>query len=267
MAKKPAKTARKPRAKAKPKSAHRKVARKPVARKPARKAGPRKPVSRNAAGSKRPASKGKTAVKPHAKGSAAKPAVVKPDVKTAAKPLKSAATAQQKIGKDGKGTPPPGANVKQPAAGHKPSAGEIAAKIAGKRAEDAAHKKGKNGRHNDIARPQFRQAAETQQEVVRAVKKELRQSISRPQLVQIVDDEHERFDPLRDFRQDSRDNVVFVGRSGRCRQLLGIDRAGRVADRVQDAAPEPRRMLLVAEDRHERDATNVGRAIDPRTQQ
>src|SRR5437773_1708947 len=34
---------------------------------------------------------------------------------------------------------------------HKPSAGEIAAKIAGKRAEDAAHKKGKNGRHSDIA--------------------------------------------------------------------------------------------------------------------
>src|SRR5947199_175832 len=35
--------------------------------------------------------------------------------------------------------------------GRKPSAGEIAAKIAGRRAEDAAHKKGKNGRHNDIA--------------------------------------------------------------------------------------------------------------------
>src|SRR5207249_4197639 len=31
------------------------------------------------------------------------------------------------------------------------SAGEIAAKIAGKRAEDAAHKKGKNGRHSDMA--------------------------------------------------------------------------------------------------------------------
>jgi RNA polymerase primary sigma factor len=42
--------------------------------------------------------------------------------------------------------------IAKPAApSHKPSAGEIAAKIAGKRAEDAAHKKGKNGKHNDIA--------------------------------------------------------------------------------------------------------------------
>jgi len=37
------------------------------------------------------------------------------------------------------------------AAGHKPSVGEIAARIASKRAEDATHKKGKNGRHSDIA--------------------------------------------------------------------------------------------------------------------
>src|SRR5690242_7320715 len=150
MAKKPAKTARKPHAKAKPKSAHRKAARKPAARKPARKAGPRKPASRSVAGGKRPAVKGRAAVKPQAKGSGGKPVALKPDLKPAAKPLKAAALAQ-KIGKDGKATPIPAANAKQPAPGHKPSAGEIAAKIAGKRAEDAAHKKGKNGRHNDIA--------------------------------------------------------------------------------------------------------------------
>jgi RNA polymerase primary sigma factor len=35
--------------------------------------------------------------------------------------------------------------------GRKPSAGEIAAKIAGKRAEDAAHKKGRNGKHAEVA--------------------------------------------------------------------------------------------------------------------
>ena len=34
---------------------------------------------------------------------------------------------------------------------HKPSPGEIAARIAGKRAEDAAHKKGKNGKHAEVA--------------------------------------------------------------------------------------------------------------------
>ena len=34
---------------------------------------------------------------------------------------------------------------------HKPTAGEIAARLAGKRAEDAASKKGKNGRHAEIA--------------------------------------------------------------------------------------------------------------------
>jgi RNA polymerase primary sigma factor len=149
MAKKPAKT-RKPHAKAKPKPADRKAARKPAARKPARKAAPHKPTSRNAAGSKRPASKGKTTVKPQTKAAPAKPAATKPDVKTAAKPVKAGA-APQKLGKDGKAIAVPAASAKQAAAGHKPSAGEIAAKIAGKRAEDAAHKKGKNGKHNDIA--------------------------------------------------------------------------------------------------------------------
>ena len=48
---------------------------------------------------------------------------------------------------------------------------------------------------------------------------------------------------------------------------LRIDRARRAADRVQDGAPEPLRILLVAVDGHERDATRVGRAVGPRTQQ
>jgi RNA polymerase primary sigma factor len=43
--------------------------------------------------------------------------------------------------------PLPGA---KPAAGRKPSVGEIAARIAGKRAEDAAHKKGRNGKHAEV---------------------------------------------------------------------------------------------------------------------
>ena len=147
MAKKPAKT-RKTHAKAKPKP---KAARKPAARKPARKAAPRKPTSRNAAGSKRPANKGgKTTAKPQTKAAPVKPATAKPDVKAVAKPVKAGA-APQKLGKDGKAGPLPTTGGKQAAPGHKPSVGEIAAKIAGKRAEDAAHKKGKNGKHNDIA--------------------------------------------------------------------------------------------------------------------
>ncbi|HEY2819147.1 MAG TPA: RNA polymerase sigma factor RpoD [Casimicrobiaceae bacterium] len=153
MAKKPAKTARKPhaKAKAKPKPAHRKASRKPVARKPGRKAAPRKPAaSRATSGSKRAATKGKAAVKPQAKASLVKPAAVKPEVKATAKPVKAAVTSQ----KNGKGAPPPASVARPGVPGHKPSAGEIAAKIAGKRAEDAAQKKsknGKNGKHSDIA--------------------------------------------------------------------------------------------------------------------
>src|SRR5436190_5100427 len=151
MARKPAKTTRKPHAKAKPKSAHRTAARKPAARKPARKAAPRKPTGKHSASGKRTPSKGKTAVvKRHGKALSAKPAVVKPDAKAATKPVKAAATTQ-KAGKDGKAIAIAASGNKQPAPGHKPSVGEIAAKIAGKRAEDAAHKKGKNGKHNDIA--------------------------------------------------------------------------------------------------------------------
>jgi RNA polymerase primary sigma factor len=50
----------------------------------------------------------------------------------------------------GKGTPvAAGKGAAAPA--HKPTPGEIAAKLAGKRAEDAASRKGKNGRHAEIA--------------------------------------------------------------------------------------------------------------------
>src|SRR5690349_18743205 len=151
MAKKPAKNARKPHGKAKPKPAHRTAARKPAPRKPARKAAPRKPTgSRATPVNKRTANKGKAAVKPQAKALPAKTSAVKPDPKAPAKPVKAAPT-PQKIGKDGKAAPPQASGAKPAAPGHKPSAGEIAAKIAGKRAEDAAHKKGKNGKHNDVA--------------------------------------------------------------------------------------------------------------------
>ena len=45
------------------------------------------------------------------------------------------------------------------------------------------------------------------------------------------------------------------------------DRGRRAADRVQNGTPEPLRMVFVAVDGDERDATKVGRAVSPRTQQ
>src|SRR6266496_1335599 len=156
MAKKPAKIARKSTAKSKPKSAHRKAAtRKPVARKPARKAAPRKPSgSHKASTHKRSAPKGKTATRPQAKGKPVKPALAKPapikaDLKAATKPIK-ATPVPQKTAKNGRAGPVAMPGAKTAAPGHKPSAGEIAAKIAGKRAEDAS-RKGKNGKHAEIA--------------------------------------------------------------------------------------------------------------------
>src|SRR5437868_2251973 len=153
MAKKPAKIARKSTAKSKPKSAHRKAAtRKPVARKPARKAAPRKPSgSRKSPANKRSAPKSKAAVRPQAKAKPVKQALAKTDLKTATRPAKATPPLPQKAVKNGKAGPVQMPGAKQAAPAHKPSAGEIAAKIAGKRAEDAAHKKGKNGRHSDIA--------------------------------------------------------------------------------------------------------------------
>ena len=66
---------------------------------------------------------------------AGKLAPVKPDKSTAK------ASAAAAVAAAAKGVP-----------GRKPSVGEIAAKIAGKRAEDAAHKKGKNGKHVEAPR-------------------------------------------------------------------------------------------------------------------
>src|SRR5438477_770123 len=153
MAKKPAKIARKSTAKSKPKSAHRKAAtRKPVARKPARKAAPRKPSgSRKSPANKRSAPKGKAAVRPQAKAKPVKQVLAKTDLKAVTRPAKATPPLPQKTAKNGKAGPIQMPGAKQAAPGHKPAAGEIAAKIAGKRAEDAAHKKGKNGRHSDLA--------------------------------------------------------------------------------------------------------------------
>jgi RNA polymerase primary sigma factor len=155
MAKNSAKTARKSPARSKRKSASRKgTSAKPAARKPAAKKTaarkPSRPASKKSTPAKRPAPKGKSAVKPHGK---AKP-VAKTKAKAApkaVKPVKPAPPPAKPV-KGAKGAPATAtAAAKTAAPGHKPSVGEIAAKIAGKRAEDAAHKKGKNGRHNDIA--------------------------------------------------------------------------------------------------------------------
>ncbi len=167
MAKKPAKPLRKSPAKAKP--------RKPAGKKklngkakasarPARKKPVLKKAARPAAKAKKPAARSKSRVvtpaarkkaiarKPRPKAKVAKspgkvkplpktpPANSKPAQKTAAGP----ATPVVSAGKGAKGA------VIAAVPGHKPTAGEIAAKIAGKRAEDA-NRKGKNGKHAEIA--------------------------------------------------------------------------------------------------------------------
>jgi len=88
----------------------------------------------------------KTTVAPHKAA-----AVAKPDVKVGKSAGKNA---KPVIGKPSAPIVAPPAKGGKPGAGvpaHKPTAGEIAAKIAGKRAEDAASKKGKNGRHAEMA--------------------------------------------------------------------------------------------------------------------
>ncbi len=155
--------AKKPAAKAKP------AAKKPVAKaKPLSRVKPKpnpKPKASARPAAKKVAAKSKAApkAKPVAKAVAAPkpkaPAARLPKVaapKVPAKPAKSVAP------------PPPAAPASKPAAkpvakpaakpvaapaaapGPKPSAGEIAARIAGKRAEDAATKKGKGGKHAEI---------------------------------------------------------------------------------------------------------------------
>ncbi|MGE5088975.1 MAG: RNA polymerase sigma factor RpoD, partial [Candidatus Levyibacteriota bacterium] len=183
-AKKPAASAKRPAAK-RPATAAAgkkgKSAAKATTRKPAAKASPsRKPAAKPAAKPvskpvSKPASKlkatGPKAVATSTKApvgtrGAAKVVVAKPEKTVAAKPEKltsakldknaaklaaaAAVTAAPaaKAGNNGtaKGTAKGAAN-----GNHKPSVGEIAARIAGKRAEDAAHKKGRNGKNAEAA--------------------------------------------------------------------------------------------------------------------
>jgi len=177
MAKKPSRSARK----AQPKTskskgapgknaahrAARPAARKPAAKKPVAKkhvAGAKKiPMKKKPAVAARPAAKPapKPAAKPAAiaktKAKLAPPTAPKLAKPVAAPPVKAGLAAKAvpvksgaaPLPKAGAAAPLPGAKGAAP--GHKPSAGEIAARIAGKRAEDAAHKKGKNGRHAEAA--------------------------------------------------------------------------------------------------------------------
>jgi RNA polymerase primary sigma factor len=170
--KRPAKPASRKSRKAKPaakKSAHsasRKAAPKKPVRKPVAKVG-KKAVPKSRVTAKvvaKPAPKGKPAAKvvatriltkPPAKN--AKAVAPKPTIpaKGAGKlPLAAKGTPFAA----GKGKPVAAGQGKPVAAGqgaaapaHKPTPGEIAAKLAGKRAEDAASRKGKNGRHAEIA--------------------------------------------------------------------------------------------------------------------
>jgi len=146
MAKKPARrspASRKPARKAAPakKKAAKKVARpatRPKAKGTARpKARAAKPAAKKKPVAHKPAPKAKVA-KPLPKAKPA-PAAKAPPPKVAAKPAPVVAAKGAK-----------GAAVPRQAPGHKPTAGEIAARIAGKRAEDA-NRKGKNGKHAELA--------------------------------------------------------------------------------------------------------------------
>jgi RNA polymerase primary sigma factor len=180
MAKKPSKSARKaqpksskPKAKtaagkAKPGSRSGSSAR-PAARKSTAKPGSKKPGAKKHATTvkKTPAKKKgapppKLAAKPQVKPVAAKakaklaPA---PTPKIAAKlvsapPVKAGTAAKPVAGKAGAApvsTKAAAAAAASGVPGHKPSTAEIAARIASKRAEDATHKKTKNGRHSEVA--------------------------------------------------------------------------------------------------------------------
>jgi RNA polymerase primary sigma factor len=178
-AKPAAKKAAKPKSKRPAKPAARKSAKaKPLAKKKAqsasRKAAPKKPVRKPVA---KVAKKGvpkskvvaklivKSAPKPSSKGKLAAKVVAKPVPKNSKGVVAKAIIPAKGTGKlpitaKGAGKLPPAAkgNGKAlPAAkgavapAQKATPGEIAAKLAGKRAEDAASRKGKNGRHAEIA--------------------------------------------------------------------------------------------------------------------
>jgi RNA polymerase primary sigma factor len=138
-----------------PKKATRRVPKKatrPTAKKAAPKAKTVKPAAtKKVAPTKRGAKpkaaqtphKATVATKPDAKvptsaGKASKPVVGKSPAQTSAPAIKPAKGAGGKVGAAA-------------APAHKPTPGEIAAKIAGKRAADAATRKGRNGRHAEIA--------------------------------------------------------------------------------------------------------------------
>ena len=174
-ARKPAASAKRPAAKRPATAAAKrkgKPAAKPASRKPAAKAGSfRKPAPKpkhatpaakvaapaNARGAAKPARPVKPVAKPvPAKVAATKvvptksvPANV---IATKSVPAKLApAKADRKATKLVAGAPAATAAKGGNNGNHKPSVGEIAARIAGKRAEDAAHKKGKNGRQAEAA--------------------------------------------------------------------------------------------------------------------
>jgi RNA polymerase primary sigma factor len=156
MVKKHAKPARKTSATGKAKSAaHKPAARKVAARKPAPAAKRPAAKHRAAPAARKPAAKKAAPAAKHVRPATGKPApkgkVVKP-VKLpvagkSAAPGKADKPALKPAGKPVAAAAP--SATKGPA--HKPSAGEIAARIAGKRAEDAAHKKGRNGKQADVA--------------------------------------------------------------------------------------------------------------------
>jgi RNA polymerase primary sigma factor len=182
MAKKPAKPSRKARPKSKvapkpkarsAKPAAKKAAKHALARsraaKPAARKNPKaKPASKKAgtASANRKAAPKKPVRKPVAKVGKKAVAKGRPAAKVSPKPIlkgkaSAKAVAAHDVPKNAKAAvPKPPVPAKGGAAAaakasaapaHKPTPGEIAAKLAGKRAEDAASRKGKNGRHAEIA--------------------------------------------------------------------------------------------------------------------
>jgi len=160
MAKKHVKPARKSRPATRSKSAARKPAAKSGSRKPATAASRRSPAKRPAAkpsGTRRAtgrttASKPKAAPKSKPAAKAAKPApapTTKPDKLDRGTTRLDRGTTRLDRGTKLVAATPVAAAKSVP--NRKPSVGEIAAKIAGKRAEDAAHRKGKNGKHAEVA--------------------------------------------------------------------------------------------------------------------
>ncbi|MFO1306114.1 MAG: RNA polymerase sigma factor region1.1 domain-containing protein, partial [Burkholderiales bacterium] len=179
MATKPTKPVRKskPKAAARPKAAAARKTGKAAGKKPSRPASAKPAVRKGApktskkpapkpqakAAAKKPAAKPAPKAQPQAKAAAkAPPKTQAPQAKAAAKPVnaKQAGPAPVKAAPPAKAAAPgkpaaaavAAAKGQPPAAApHKPTASEIAAKLAGRRAEDAASKKGKNGKHADVA--------------------------------------------------------------------------------------------------------------------